>query len=272
MDSDRRIYHISPWRRAVLWSLLGPFAALGLALWVGGDDAATRTAGAVVLAIMTAFLAAWHWLLARTYVALTTVGVELHQLGMNMRAAWPDIAALSLRRGREGFIVRTPLEGAGAARIAALRGFGAFGAPLYDEEQRELLGERRFIPIEAFAWHARHGTLVREVARLAPHVSIGDEADVPANASRTGVAWATVIILVAIGIGLAFADSGYLAMAVVIVQALAAPLGFLGSAVNAARALRARLTLIGGLFLALALVTLGWTFVAWQQLVRLLDS
>jgi hypothetical protein len=179
---------------------------------------------------------------------------------------------LSLRRGREGFIVRTPLEGAGAARFAALRGLGAFGAPLYDEEQRGLLGERRFIPIEAFAWHARHGTLAREVARLAPHVRIGDEGALPPNASRSGVAWATVIVLVAIGTGLAFADSAYLAMTMAIVQALAAPLALLGSAVNAARALRARLTLIGGLFLALALVTLGWTVVAWQQLVRLLDS
>jgi len=152
--------------------VLAPFLVLGLALLLAGGDESSRTAGVAVVALMVTCLAAWEWLLTRTYVALTTAGVELHQLGMQMRAAWPDVAALSLRRGREGFIVRAPLEGAGAARFAALRHIGTFSARLYDDEQRALLRDRRFIPIEAFAWHVRHGTLAQDVARLAPHVRV----------------------------------------------------------------------------------------------------
>jgi hypothetical protein len=172
VDSTTRVFRLSPWRRAVLWCVLGPFVALGHALLVARGDESGREAGVAVVVIKAACLAAWEWLLTRTYVALTAAGVELHQLGMQMRAAWPDVAALSLRRGREGFVLHTPLEGAGPARFAALRNIGALGAALYDDEQRALLRERRFIPIEAFAWHARHGTLAQEVARLAPHVRV----------------------------------------------------------------------------------------------------
>lgn len=174
MDSDLRVYRTSPWRRAVPRCVLGTFAALGLVLAVGADEG-DRSAGIAVVALMAACFAAFEWLLRRTYVALTADAVELHQIGMQLRAAWPDVVALSVRRGREGFIVRAPLEDAAAGRYAALRGIGAFGVPLYDEQQRALLAERRFIPIEAFAWHVRHGTLVQEVARLAPHVRIVDE-------------------------------------------------------------------------------------------------
>lgn len=243
---------------------------LGLALLFAGEDEPTRTAGVAVVAIMLAGLAAWEWLVARTYVALTPAGVELHQLGMQMRAAWPDVAELSVRRGREGFVVREPLEGAGAARFAALRNVGAFGAPLYDDEQRALLQERRFIPIEAFAWHLRYGTLAQQVARLAPHVRVADEPAVPARANAAGLAWAA--LLIALGLGLALATPDHAATAAAVVQALAAPFALLGSGINAVRSLRSRVFLVGGLFVALTFVTLGWTLVAWQQLAELLDS
>ncbi len=175
MDSNTRVYRISPRRRAVLWCVLVPFLLLGLALLLGGEDEASRTAGVGIVALMAAGLAAWEWLLTRTYLAFTAAGVELHQLGMQLRAAWPDVVALSLRRGREGFIMRAPLAGGGAARFAALRHVGTASTRLYDDEQRSLLRERRFIPIEAFAWHVRHGTLTQEVARFAPHVRLADE-------------------------------------------------------------------------------------------------
>jgi hypothetical protein len=260
VEPDSRIYRISPWRRAVLWCVLGPFLALGVALVFAGGNAATRTAGIVLVAIMALGLAGWEWLVNRTYVEVTAEGVELHQLGLHLRAAWSDVAALSLRRGREGFIVRAPLSGAGPERLAALRHIGAFGAPLYDDEQNALLRAQRFIPIDAFGWHLRHGTLVQEVARLAPHVRIGGEPAASARASASGLVLAAVIIAVAIGLGLSAPDYA------------AAPLIVLGSGVNAFRTLRSRSLLVGGLFVAFTLVTLGWTVIAWIELAQWLDS
>ena len=46
----------------------------------------------------------------------------------------------------------------------------AFGEALYDAEQQTLFAELRFIPIEAFAWHLRHGELRADIARFAPHL------------------------------------------------------------------------------------------------------
>jgi hypothetical protein len=174
VNSERRIYRISPRRRAVLWWALGPFAVLGLALLMVGPDEATRGAGAAVAAIMGLGLVGWHWLLGRTALVLTPEGVELRQLGMNLRAPWSEVEALQLVRRREGLIVRTPLAGKGASRLASLSRLSTFGTLLYDDAQRALISERRFIPIEAFAWHAYHGALAKDVARLAPRVRIDD--------------------------------------------------------------------------------------------------
>jgi hypothetical protein len=221
---------------------------------------------------MASMLAAWEWLMTRTYVALGTTGVELRQLGIDLRAAWPDVAALSLRRGREGFVLNVPLEGAGAARLAALRNIGTYGAPLYDEQQRALLAERRFIPIEAFAWHARRGTLAQEVLRLAPHVRVGDDSPVAARASARALAWTALVVAVAIGAGLALGASGHAGTVATIVYAVAAPSAVLGSGISAWRSLRSRAYFVGGLFVAMTLVTLGWTMIAWQGIAQLLGS
>lgn len=166
--------------------------------------------------------------------------------------------------------MRAPLEGAGPERLAALRHVGAFGAPLYDDEQNALLREQRFIPIEAFAWHLRRGTLAQDVARLAPHVRIGDELTTPARANARGLVLAAVIIAAAIGLALVAPDYGSATVAVL--QALAAPLILLGSGINAFRSLRSRAFLVGGLLAVSTLLTLGWTLLAWAELAQWLNS
>lgn len=268
MQPDRSIYRVSPWRRAVFWCVFAPFLALGLALWIGGDDESTRTAGVTVTLIIGAFLVAWEWLLSRTYVALTVHGVELHQLGMQLRAPWSDVVALSLRRGREGFIVERPLEGRGAARLAALTSIGIGGAPLYDDEQRQRLREQRFIPIEAFAWRVQHGTLAREIARLAPHVQIGGEPPVAERTDIKKLAWIGLLVAVALGCGI-WLPASYMGAAVTVLQALAAPFALLGIGINAWRAWHSRAWLIAGLLTAALAVTLGWMLLAWQGLAEL---
>jgi hypothetical protein len=42
---------------------------------------------------------------------------------------------------------------------------------MYDAEQQHLLAERRFIPIEAFAWHLHQGRLREDIVRDAPHLA-----------------------------------------------------------------------------------------------------
>lgn len=270
MDPNRSIYRVSPWRRAIFWCAFAPFLALGLGLWIGGGDGPARTAGIVVVATIGTLLVAWEWLLTRTYVALTPDGVELHQLGMQLRAQWADVSALSLRRGREGFLVERPLEGRGAARLAALTNVGVGGAPFYDDEQRQHLHEHRLIPIEAFAWHVQHGTLAREVARLAPHVRIGGEQTAAWQRSDTkGLAWAALITVIALGLAIWFPSASH---ATAVLEALVAPLALVRVGITALRSWRSRALRVTALLAAALLVTLGWTILAWQGLAELLDS
>ena len=50
----------------------------------------------------------------------------------------------------------------GASRLASVRGLVYYGEPAYDEQQRELMGERRVIPIDAFGSHLRHGPMIAD--------------------------------------------------------------------------------------------------------------
>jgi hypothetical protein len=275
MPSEQSIYRISPWRRAVLWCALGPFVALGLGLWALGPDESTRAAGAVVVAVMAVCLGGWQWLVSRTTLVLTPAGVQLRQAGMHLAASWSDVQALCLVRGREGLVLRTPLAGRGAARLAALSGIAVGGAPLYDDEQRALMRERRFIPIEAFAWHAYHGTLATDVARLAPHVCAG--ATTPTAKPRAAqpmylLAAALLLVAIVIGAWLTFASANTQGWIATVVQCTVAPSMALGAGVSTWSALRARAVLVGTLFAASTLVTGAWTLIAWIQLVGLLDS
>jgi hypothetical protein len=207
--------------------------------------------------------------LTRTFVALTADGVELRQLGMQLRAPWADVSLLSLRRGREGFILERPLEGRGARRLAGLKDIGLLGAPLYDDEQRQQLREQLFIPIEAFAWHVKHGTLAEEVARRAPHVRIGGEPTVWQRADTKGLAWAALVTAAALGLAVWFPSSSD---AGAVLQALLAPLALVRVASGALRSWRSRSLLVTALLTAALLVTLGWTILAWQGLAELLGS
>lgn len=46
------------------------------------------------------------------------------------------------------------------------------GLRLYNVDQVRLLAERRFIPIEAFAYWLKHGPLRDDLARHAPSVAV----------------------------------------------------------------------------------------------------
>ena len=70
-----------------------------------------------------------------------------------------EIERLRLDKGREGFVVRDPLEGPATSRLASIRGFWIVGVPMYDAEQQRLMAGHRFIPIDPFAYLLRNGAL-----------------------------------------------------------------------------------------------------------------
>ena len=153
----------------MLWWLMGPII---LALVIGGvlfgsaEGKAMLASAGLVFLIMLPF----QFILGWTRLEFSPKGVRLRQIGYTLEAPWPEVNGLRLVRGSEGFITNTPIAGKGAARLASLRGIGIRGAPFYDAEQQALLAERRLIPIEAFGWYLRRGTLRTDITRFAPHL------------------------------------------------------------------------------------------------------
>jgi hypothetical protein len=270
-----RVYRISPRRRAVLWCVFGPFALLALGLSFATDHS-SREAGVVVFLVIGAMLVLWEWLVRRTMLVLTDTGVRLEQLGMRLAAPWTDVETLCLTRGREGFVVSVPIASGGAARLAALRGIGTSGVPLYGTEQRDLMSERRWIPIEPFAWHVRHGGLATEVARLAPHVRVLPDARGPGwpRVERRDVLAALItLVLLAAAVALALGAAGPAETWIVtVLQCVCSPLLTLSSAASVRSAVHNRSLLLAVLFGALTLVMAGWVVVAWSDLAALVDS
>lgn len=169
-----RTYHVSPLRRWLLWILIGPLIVLLLVLGLAGN-AVDRPAFLVTAGLVFLILLPFQLIVSRTRLVLSETGARLKQTGYELTAGWGEIERLDLTRGREGFVTRAPMAGKGAARLAYFRFVGASSAPLYDEGQRRLLAERRLIPIEAFAWHLRHGAMRADIERFAPHLAAAFE-------------------------------------------------------------------------------------------------
>ena len=166
-----RIYHVSPWRRWGLWYVLGPIIVglLGLGAASTWDEGAPMivTAGIVFLIAVP-----FQVIVNRAKLELSPDNARLRQTGYELTADWSAIIDLRLTPGREGFVTREPMTGKGAFVLAQFRGVAILpSAPFYDAEQRDLLAQRRFIPIDAFAWHVRHGDMREEIIRLAPHLA-----------------------------------------------------------------------------------------------------
>ncbi len=165
MPARARTYHVSPLRRWLLWLLIGPM--LGFLLVMGlTSDAADRAAFFTTAGLLLLILLPFHLIVSRTRLVLSETGARLHQAGYRLEASWTDIEDLDLTPRRESFITCEPMAGKGAARLARFR-----TSPLYDDEQQRLLAEQRLIPIEAFAWHLRHGRMREDIERFAPHLA-----------------------------------------------------------------------------------------------------
>jgi hypothetical protein len=162
-------YRVGPLRRWLLWFIFGPvvLGLLVMGLLATGEGAiAFSITGALAFLIALPF----QWIIDRTRLELSSSKIRLRHFGFLLETEWENVATMRLDRGREGFITKSPLTGKGADRLARFRGPGAGAAQMYDPEERELLAERRLIPIAPFAWHLRHGRLRQDIARFAPEL------------------------------------------------------------------------------------------------------
>ena len=276
----RCIYHVGPWRRAIPWMVFGPMLVLAAGLWVFADSVENRSVGALVFAILTLLVLGLHALISCARLELTAEGVRLRQIGMNLAARWIDVAGLRLDRGHEGFVTRRPIGGSGAANLAAVRGLGWYFIPIYNKEQQAVMADRRWIPIEAFAWHLRHGRLRADIARLAPAVqSLPSQLAPPANpVSPAARRRRWVILLCALGAVLAasvmlgLGPPSRKERVFSVVMALLAPLLTFSAGWSAWNAFRTGARLMGVLFTILTLFGVLWCLLAWRDLAILFSG
>lgn len=165
--SRPQVFLVGGWRRWLMPVIFGSFALFGLLL-LFADDPNTKTAGIVLAVFMLAIAAGGEWLVRRTRLEIGPEGVTLRQVGSRLDTPWSNVADFYGAWMRQGFVLREPMSGKGADQFAFASGLTMHGAPVYDEVQRELLAARRFIPIEGFAWHMKHGRLVDAVVAYAP--------------------------------------------------------------------------------------------------------
>ena len=159
------MYRASPRRRAVLY---GIWALLTLPLAIGGLVARDPALLFVALIVTAIVLPIFVWALRSVKLTLTPDGIELRHAGGTLETTWENVEAMHLAPGGEGFILREPIQGRAAARYATASQLVVQGAPLYEPYRRNLLAERRFIPIEPFGYWLAHGDLRHTIERFVP--------------------------------------------------------------------------------------------------------
>jgi len=271
--TERRIYHVGPWRRAVPWLIFGPFLLLAAGIGIAADDVESRALGRILVAVLLVLVLGMHLLISWARLELTTEGVRLRQIGMNLTTPWSNVLGLRLGRGRQGIVAREPITGRGAANLAAVRGFGYYGASLYDAEQQAAMAEQRWIPIEPFAWHLQHGRLHDDLKLFAPEIE--ELPDPPATAPQTPAqrrrTWfifggiMTLAVTGALVLGLGPPSWGEHAFPVL--WAMLAPLLTLRAIVSTITAFRTGGRFMGVVFAAFSMLGVLWCLVAWSEVI-----
>lgn len=262
-------YRLRGWRRWLMWAMFAPMLGGGLVLLALGGDGAIG--GAVLTVVAGSVLGAWEWLWRRTLLELSADGLRLRQLGYTLEAPWSDVAGFHAAAMAQGFVLAQPIDTPGARRLAAA---AAYAGP-QDPQRSRWIGERRYIPVDAFAWHLHHGTLVAEVAARAPHLeapmrsALADASRPLPAAERRKRVWLAALIgaLVLLGVVLGWMQPPGLDRAAAYVYAAVAPLAALQVALATWQAVRSRHWLIAALLTAATLVALGWWALAWQEVM-----
>lgn len=175
-----RIYPISPRRRWLLAAIWGLFTLpLVIGGLIAGDAAALASGGIAGLVLGLIFLlTAWR----HPRLVLSRDGVVLHHLGYDLATDWANLAALHRAPGQAGLVLRQPLSGRGAERLARAAGsLDRVGGPLrpYPPEVLERIAARCYIPIEPFRYWLSHGDLERRLIQHAPWLAAGEPTAAP---------------------------------------------------------------------------------------------
>jgi hypothetical protein len=123
-----------------------------MAAWLTGLSAG------IALGIVFGVGAWWYPLLI-----VDQQGVEVRQIGYRLASSWRDIGELRRVPGHVGFVLKTPMTGPGAHRMAsATKSIGD------TPEILVLVMARRYIPIDPFAYWLDHGDLWQRILSEAP--------------------------------------------------------------------------------------------------------
>jgi hypothetical protein len=279
--TPRYFYHVGPWRRAMPWMIFGPFLLGPAALIIFASTPNDRGAGWLILALMAPITLGVHAMVSYARLELSAEGVRLRQIGMKLAASWSEIEGLRLEPGREGFVTHHAISGSGAGSLSATRGAGYYGNPIYNAEQRALMAQRRWIPIDPFSWHLQRGTLRQDLATLAPAVhpissllappggsASANAAAVPVTSRRKWIAAICLIGgLLGVGIVLAMMPTKWSDRTFSLLYLVMAPLTALRMAWSTRNAFRSKARLVGVIFAFLTLFAVLWCFVALNSVV-----
>ncbi len=264
--SPEQCYRLRGWRRWLMRWLFGPVLVTGLLL-ARSPEADAAIAGSVLALVGGTLLAGWEWLGRRTSLEVTATGLRLRQVGCALDTPWCNVIGFHARRGNEGFVLAEPLRTPGARRLAFCSGL----AGLHDGTQADRIAECRFIPIEAFAWHLRKGTLVADVSALAPHLA-PDLAAVsqplpptPQQRRRSLALGAAIAALIVASAVLGWIQPAGMTRVVDIAYALATPLLVLPPGLACGQSLRRRHWGSALLMALWTLMALAWSVLAWQR-------
>lgn len=167
IPNETKVYHVSPARRWIMvWIFAPTILIFGTILF--SDEPG---AGVILLLIVLPIALAGHWLVSYARLELSSDGVYLRPIACPMQTTWNNIRHVTLDRGREGLVTRQPMTGKGVDRFRALRNFRMGGTETYDEVQRAGLAAGRFMPIEAFAYWIRKGTMIDDIEQWAPDLA-----------------------------------------------------------------------------------------------------
>lgn len=264
--SPEQCYRLRGWRRWLMWWLFGPVLIGGLLL-APSSDASAATTGGVLALLAGAMLAGWEWLSRRTRLDVTASGLRLHQVGCALDTPWRNVIGFHAQRGSEGFVLAEPLRTPGARRLAFFGGL----AGLHDGTQADRIAECRFVPIEAFAWHLRKGTLVADVSALAPHLA-EDLAAVnqalpmtPQQRRRSLALGSAIAALIVASAVLGWIQPAGMTRLVDTAYAMTTPLLVLPAGLACWQSLRARHWGTALLMAVWTLIALAWSLLAWQR-------
>lgn len=158
-----------------MWLATAFVIAFGVLLLVCAGLSSTEpdAQNAFILAALFLFGCACllYLLLRYSRLELSERGIKVYQIGYTLETAWDNVAALYDVVGAEGLVLHRPMQCRGASVLRGFRNTSAgAGLRFYNHEQVPLLAERRFIPIEAFAYWLKHGRLHDDLMRHAPSV------------------------------------------------------------------------------------------------------